>query len=183
MNGRPTLATVAAAVEPEPAKPRKKVKVKLTPEQERERKQVIEQARAAGILGGGSGKKTPAFALRLVVAAPESASQPAPSLPASEPEATAHLAGQLETAIGTCEPIRTALATASLAGVPAREAEKLATDIPKGLESCGCKVADPDALTAGLRTWFGAWAPPLRWIELPKLAATDARPISQLVAK
>jgi hypothetical protein len=175
------IAAVAAAVEPEPAKPKKPPT--LTPEEEQARKQAIEQARAAGILGNGSGKRSPAFAVRLIVTSPESAPPPAPSLSASEPESTRLLVDQLKAAIGTCAPILTVLATASLEGVPAREAGKLVTDIPKGLESCGCKVANPGALTSGLRTWFGAWAPALRWIELPKLAATDARPIKQLVAK
>lgn len=176
------VASVAAALEPEPAKP--KPKPKLTPEQERVRKQAIEQARAAGILGTGPGTNPPAFTVRLIVTSPDSVSPPAPSLPgASDPEATRLLVDQLKTAIGTCEPILTALATVSLEGVPAKEAEKLVTGIPAGLGSCECKVGNLDALTSGLRTWFGAWAPSLRWIELPKLAATDQRPIGQLVAK
>lgn len=176
------IAAVAAAVEPEAAKPRatKATKPTLTPEQEQARKQAIEQARAAGILGDSSGAHPAPFAPRLIVTSSETA---APSLPDGAPEATHHLVDQLKTAIGTCAPIMTAIGAASAEGVPVKVAENLVTDIPRGLASCSCKVADMDALTAGLRTWFGAWAPPLRWIELPKLGATDKRPIGQLVAR
>jgi hypothetical protein len=178
-----TVAAVAAAVEPAPEIP---TQSKPTPEEEQARKQVIEEARAAGILGSGSGEQSPAFTVRLIVTSPDSPSQPAmaaPSVPASEPDATRRLVDQLRTAIGTCGPISAVFATASAEGVPAKQAEKFVTDLPKGLQSCDCKVADLDALTSGLHTWFGAWAPALRWIELPKLDATDKRPISKLVAR
>jgi hypothetical protein len=176
------VAAVAAAVEPEPARPTKSTKQKLTPEQQEARKQAIEQARAAGILG--KGKRIPAFTVRLIVTGPDPALPPAAEPPAmSEPEASRQLADQLKAAIGTCGPIITSIGMASLEGVPAKEAEKLVTGVPTGLQSCDCKVADLAALTSGLYMWFGAWAPSLRWIELPKLKATDKRPIGQLVAK
>jgi hypothetical protein len=171
------VAAIAAAVEPEPAK---RWDTKLTPEEEQTRKEAIEAARAAGILGDSSAERPAPFVLRLIVTSSQSA---APSLPESEPEATRHLGDQLKAAIGMCAPIITAIVDASREGVPAKETEKLATGIPRGLASCSCKVADMAALTAGLRTWFGAWAPSLRWIELPKLGATDQRPIRQLVAR
>jgi hypothetical protein len=147
-----TVAAVAAAVEPAPEKP---AQSEPTPEEKQARKQAIEEARAAGILGGD---QPPAFTVRLIVTSPDSASQPAPaaaSVPASEPDATRRLVDQLRTAIGTCGPIIAVFATASAKGVPARQAETFVTDLPRGLQSCDCKVTDLDELTSGLHTWFG----------------------------
>jgi len=176
-----TVAAVAATVKPAPKKPTRST---LTPEQKQARKQAIEEARAAGILDDGSGERPPAFTVRLIATSPDGPSQPAAAaVPAGDPDPIRRLVDQLRSAIGTCEPIMAVFVTASAEGVPAKQAEQFVTDLPRGLQSCDCKVADLDALTSGRRTRFGAWAPARRWIELPKLDATDQRPISKLVVK
>lgn len=145
------------------------------------RKEAIEQARKAGILGKpGDDPRPPRVPMRLLVATD---GKPAgtTSLPATEPESTTKLVEQLKTAVGDCAAIITTMGTSSLEGLPMKEAEKLATDIPAGLVSCGCKP-DVDALATGMRTWFGAWAPALSWIEMPAIDAKDTRTIGQLLA-
>lgn len=106
-------------------------------------------------------------------------------MPPSEPESTKFVVDTLKSAIGSCAPIITALGTSGIAGTPdtpEREVVKLIAEVPAGLTSCQCKVASADDLTTGMRLWFGAWAPSLQWIELPKkLKATDKQPISKYV--
>src|SRR5262245_33801419 len=60
-------------------------------------------------------------------------SEVAAKLPASEPDATKYLAMQLRGAIGECKPMIMALATSSLEGIPQKETEKLAKEVPAGL--------------------------------------------------
>jgi hypothetical protein len=136
---------------------------------------------AAGILGKSSDPRPSRVPMRLLVGADGAPPSPEPAdakLPASEPEATVYVAQQLRAAIGACGPIIKTLGTASLEGLPAKEAEKLAKEIPVGLRACDCKV-DVSAFEAGMRTWFGAWAPPLAWIEMPKLDKKDKRTLGQ----
>lgn len=193
-----TVAAVAAAVDPEPPKPAKAGKKAAKPaapdddppppEEEditTARQQAIQAARDAGLIGPGGGKRPPAFALRLVVTSadhtPALAADIAAKLPPTEPAATQHVVDQLKRSIGSCAPIITALGTATLGGTPAKEAAKLIAEVPAGLTACQCKVADLDGFEWGVRAWFGAWAPPLRWIDVPKLKATDKRPIGKLI--
>jgi hypothetical protein len=149
------------------------------------RKQAIEQARKAGIVGDSSEPRPSRVPMRLLVTA-EGAAQPQPlaaaKLPPNEPESTSQVVQQLKAAIGTCPAIITTMGTASLEGTPAKEADKLAKDIPAGLVSCECKLADVDAFEAGMRTWFGAWAPPLSWVAMPKLDPKDTRTIGKVLA-
>ena len=191
-----TIAALAAATEEEKRKPGKAAKAAKKappsddpppPEEEDNlaRDAAIKQAKAAGIIGGPDKPRPPAFTVRLIVTSADNA--PAidaaigAKLPASDPEATKAVVDQLKAAIGTCEPIFTALATSSLGGTPDKELAKLTAEVPAGLTSCQCKAASIDDLTTGIRLWFGAWAPSLQWIDLPKLKATDKQPISKLV--
>lgn len=153
-----------------------------------EREQVIEQARKGGILGNDkeSTKREPRVPMRLLVASgghetPAQRSGVAAKLPASEPESTRALVEQLRSANGTCPAIVTTFGASSLEALPAKEAEKLAKDIPGGLVSCACKLTDMNSFEAGMRTWFDAWASPLGWIEIPKLAKNDSRTIGQVL--
>jgi hypothetical protein len=145
------------------------------------RKQAIEAAKQAGILGKPGDTPPPRrVPIRLLVAS-DGAPPPATStLPPSEPASTTKLVEQLKAAVGACAPIITTMGTASLEGVPAKEAAVLAKDIPAGLVSCGCK-GDVDALSAGMRTWFGASAPRLSWIAVPPLDPKDTRTIGAVV--
>jgi hypothetical protein len=102
-------------------------------------------------------------------------------LPANEPAGSDYVVALLKASIGTCGPVIVALGTASAAGTPAKEAAKLISEIPTGLIECGCKLASSDDFATGMRLWFGAWAPALRWIELPTLKANDKKPIGKLV--
>jgi len=155
------------------------------PPEPEDRKAAIEAAKQAGILGGKQTKRAPRAPMRLLVSAEGAAVQPAapasPKLPASEPESTQELVKQLRASIGDCPAIITTLATASLEGLPAKEAEKLVKDVPAGLVQCGCNVADADALEQGMRAWFGASTPPLAWIAMPKLDVKDKRTIGQVL--
>ena len=190
-----TIAALAAATEeekPKPGKAGKKAPPKDDPPPPEEdeddkaaRDAAVKQAKEAGIIGGPDKPRPPAFIVRLIVTSADNA--PAidaaigAKLPASDPEATKAVVAQLKAAIGTCEPVFTALATASLGGTPDKELAKLTTEVPAGLTACQCKAASIDDLTTGIRLWFGAWAPSLQWIDLPKLKATDKQPISKLV--
>jgi hypothetical protein len=149
------------------------------------REQAIKQARDAGLIGNSATPRPPAFVVRLIVTSADNAAPldgaVGAKLPASEPEATERLVGQLKTSIGTCAAIITALGTSGLAGTPDKEAAALIAELPAGLTSCHCKVGNVDELTAAVRVWFGAWAPALQWIEMPKLKATDKQPIRKLV--
>ena len=183
-----TVAALAAATE-EP-KPGKAAKGKKPPpkddppppeEEDPARQAAIEQARKAGIIGNAD-KRPPAFTVRLIVTGADNAPpiDAGAKVAPSDPEATKAVVDQLKAAIGTCEPVFTALATSSLGGTPDKELAKLVAEVPAGLTSCQCK-ANVDELTAGIRLWFGAWAPSLQWIDLPKLKATDKQPIAKLV--
>jgi hypothetical protein len=105
----------------------------------------------------------------------------ADKLPATEPDATKYLVQQLRDAIGACKPIIVTLGTASLEGLPQKEADKLAKDVPAGLASCECKLPNPDVFEWGMHVWFGTLAPPLAWVDMPKVAKHDKQPISKLV--
>jgi hypothetical protein len=107
----------------------------------------------------------------------------AAKLPASEPDATRFLANQLRTAMGECKPMIMALATSTSEGLPQRETEQLAQGVPAGYAECNCTIPDARAFEEGIQAWFGAWAPPLAWVDMPKLDATDHQPIGKLVAK
>jgi hypothetical protein len=178
------VAELLSAIEPEPAK--KRPPQNLTKEQLDARQQAIDQAREMGLLGEAS----PRFLPRLLVAGtaaarrgPESADATAAAakLPASEPETTTYLAAQLRGAIGMCAPLIIGIGTASAAGTPAKEADGLVASLSAGLKECECKIASLDVFEWGVYTWFGAWAPPLAWIDMPKLTAGDKQPVGALV--
>lgn len=152
------------------------------------RQQAIKQARDAGVIGNKGAKPAPRpahFIPRLVVT---STDKPAAidatvgaSLPATEPQSSDAVVQQLKSAIGSCDPIITTLGTISLEGTPEKQTAKLVADIPTSLTACNCKVANVDDLTNGMRLWFGAWAPSLAWIDMPKLKPNDKQPIGKLV--
>lgn len=122
---------------------------------------------------------------RLVVAGPTTApADPAIAarLPPTEPDGTTQLRNQLRTAMGECRPVILAFGTASLEGLPQRETEKLVRELPAGYGECNCALPDPGAFEDGLAAWFGAWAPPLAWVDMPKLGAGDQQPIGKLFA-
>lgn len=148
------------------------------------RKQAIEEARKAGILGKPAEARPSRVPLRLLVTA-EGAQPPAAAtaakLPPNEPESTNRVVEQLKAAIGSCPAIIKTMGTASLEGLPSKEADMLAKDVPAGLVSCECKLADADAFEAGMRTWFGAWSPPLSWVAMPKLDPKDNRTIGKVL--
>ncbi len=191
--GAPAAAVVelVAASDPMGGKPRVTIARERTPaldtDAQRARQQAIEQARAAGILGDAP---PPWFDVRLLVrtpdevpAAPELAnpSEVSSKLPGSEPDATIYLAQQLRGAVGSCAELITTLATAHLEGTPAATTDMLATKVPAALRSCGCRVSDPDVLEWGMGTWFGAWAPTLRWLPMPALREGDATTVGDLL--
>src|SRR5205807_10510944 len=107
----------------------------------------------------------------------------ADKLPASEPDSTKYLVEQLKSSLGACKPAIMALATVSIEGLPSKQAEKLAKDLPAGVKECGCKLPDADVFEWGTHIWFGSWAPALAWIAVPKVASGDKKPIGKLVAK
>jgi hypothetical protein len=156
------------------------------------RKKAIEQARAAGVLGSDTAEPEASshWLPRLIVAGkdapPRLADSPdvaaiASKLPASEPEATTYVAEQLRGSIGTCELLITEFASADSGGEPAKEVGRLAVGLPSAYAKCDCNVANADAFEWGARTMLGAWAPPLAWVDMPKLTAGDKQPISALV--
>jgi hypothetical protein len=127
---------------------------------------------------------------RLVVAGAKPATAPevsakasavAAKLPPSEPEATKYIADQLKAAMGECKDLIMSLATSTLEGVPQKQSDKLVADIPAGLAKCECKIPDPDVFEWGMHAWFGAWAPALAWVDMPKLAKTDKTALGKLV--
>jgi hypothetical protein len=149
------------------------------------RKQAIEEARKAGIVGKPAGPRPSRVPMRLLVTAKGArppAAGTAPKLPPTEPESTDKVVAQLKEAMGTCRPIIMTFGTSSLEGLPAKEADKLVKDIPAGLVSCECQLPDVDAFEAGMRTWFGAWAPPLSWVAMPKLDPKDRRTLGAVLA-
>lgn len=150
------------------------------------RQQAIQAARDAGLIGGKPAQRPPHFLARLIVTSTDKPTALDASLgatlPASEPEASQAVVDQLKMAIGTsCDPIMTTLGTVSLEGTPEKQTAKLVADLPAGLLSCNCKVASAEGLATGMRLWFGAWAPPLQWIEVPKIKTTDKQPIGKRV--
>lgn len=160
-------------------------KMKKPPPKQRtpEQQAAIEQARAAGIIGHGEAGSRSRWLLRLIVAghATRPAEVAAPRMPAAEPDSSKHVAAQLRTSIGACKPVIDAFATASLEGVPAKEADKLVEGLPAGLRACDCNLPDVDGFEWGIRTSFGAWAPVLAWVEMPSLANGETQPIGKLV--
>jgi hypothetical protein len=170
---------------PPPEEPEDPPPPNLTKKEKAERAEAIQAAKDAGIIGQTGGKRPPPFLVRLLVtsmdnATPLSADVGA-KLPASEPESTKYVVDLLKSSIGSCDAIMTTLGTAGLAGTPDKEAAKLVAEIPAGLLKCQCNVASVPNLELGMRQWFGAWAPSLQWIDLPKVTAKDKRPISKLV--
>jgi len=149
------------------------------------RKQAIGEARKAGIVGKPAGPRPSRVPMRLLVAAKGARSPPAGTatkLPPTEPESTNKVVAQLKEAMGTCRPIIMTFGTSSLEESPSKEAAKLVKEIPAGLVSCECKLVDLDAFEAGMRTWFGAWAPPLSWVAMPKLDPKDKRTLGAMLA-
>ena len=58
----------------------------------------------------------------------------------------------------------------------------LAKEVAAGHAEWNCTIPDPRAFEENMQAWFGAWAPPLAWVDMPKLGADDKRPIRTLVA-
>jgi hypothetical protein len=112
---------------------------------------------------------------------PAKASAVAAKLPPSEPEATKYIADQVKAAMGECKDLITPLATSTLEGVPQKQSDKLIKELPAGLTRCECKIPDPDVFEWGMHAWFGAWAPALAWVDMPKLAKTDKTALGKLV--
>lgn len=148
------------------------------------RKQAIEEARKAGIIGKPAEARPSRVPIRLLVTA--EGAQPAAGMaanwPPNEPESTNKIVLQLRAGIGSCAAIITTMATASIEGLPAKEADKLANEVPDGLVSCECKLADVDAFEGGMRALFGAWAPSLSWVAMPTLDLKDKRTIGKALA-
>lgn len=181
----------ASAVDDDPPPPEEDesggtgTQMALDENQKAAREAAIQAAKDAGLLGEAS-KRLPAFYVRLIVTNADGVGPInggiSTKLPPREPESTKFVVDILKSAIGTCAPVMTALGTSGLAGTPEKEVAKLVAEVPAGLTSCQCKVANADDLMTGMRLWFGGWAPSLQWIELPtKLKATDKKPIGTYV--
>lgn len=59
----------------------------------------------------------------------------------------------------------------------------LATQVPRTVARCGCKLNDLDVFEYTMLAMLGAFHQPLRWIELPKLTRGDQRKMGDLVAR
>lgn len=105
----------------------------------------------------------------------------ADKLPTVEPDATQYLAGVLRSAMNPCSDVITPFATASSEGDTASQTTKLVAELPAGLTKCDCKMTDVDLFEWGVDVWFGATAPGLNWIDLPKMNKGEKRTIGELV--
>ncbi len=103
-------------------------------------------------------------------------------LPASEPEGTKFVVDQIKSASGTCKGIITPFAVNGFEDeLATKRSDTLVKALPKGLVECDCKIPDADAFEAGAAEWFGEWAPPLAWIDMPTIAKGEKKPVGKLV--
>lgn len=110
-------------------------------------------------------------------------SSSAGKLPTDEPEGTAFVVSTLRQSMAPCSDAITAFAVSSSKGDVALQTTGFVTDLPTALTKCDCKMADADLFEWGVHLWFGATAPGLAWVDLPKLAKGEKKTIGELVAK
>jgi hypothetical protein len=103
--------------------------------------------------------------------------------PKTEPEAMLAFAEQLKSSLAPCDELLMVLVKATTEAGPSTEGTVLATQVPRTVASCGCKLNDLDVFEYSILAMFGAFHQPLRWIDLPKLAPGDRRKIGDLVGK
>ncbi|MEO8698419.1 MAG: hypothetical protein ABI867_00210 [Kofleriaceae bacterium] len=128
------------------------------------------------------------FTVRLLVGG--KTTPPAPSggatavaakLPGKEPEGTKYLATELKKVAETCDKLVVVLATHSVDKATSKKKYNFVEAAPKAILDCGCKVGNLDVLDWGLAEWYGAAGSAFAWVDLPKLGASDAQPLGNLV--
>lgn len=93
-----------------------------------------------------------------------------------------YLATQLELAIGVnCSPLVKVFS--DIAGAPAtQKSALLATEMPKGLQTCQCNLPDLDLFEFVMLEIFGAWERRHRWIALPVGTARKGQTVAEFVS-
>lgn len=105
------------------------------------------------------------------------------SLPKDPEAAMIARAQALRAAFDPCASMPMAFVNIDTEASPIVYTEALAQKIPAAMLECKCNMTDHDVFEYSVLSLMGAFLPPVKYVDLPKLAASDKRTVGELVAK